>query len=379
MTIARIRLVVSLSRPPVLALLALFAATGMAQAGDGNDARRLALVLFVVGSFVISAVALNDVADEAIDRVNLAGAGDRPLVAGTGGRTDLRIVAAAAALLAVAAASAIGAAAVLVVVSGLLLGICYSTGPVRLSARGAIASMSLPAGYVAVPYLTGLLAARGTVRAGDLPLLGGLYVGFIGRILLKDFRDVTGDALFGKRTFLVRHGRRRTCAVSAACWVVGSASLLGVRHPTPALVVAQLTWVVVALGLLRALGVDGGHRRDERLISAIAIVGRGMVLTLLAHLGMTAARWPAAGATAVLAGILLVHLGQARTMARCGPRCRVRVPQAWSASAQGAELPHHVHLVPVGAVLDDPVAGDLEVVGEAELELVPRRRDRALG
>jgi len=375
-TISRIRLVVSLSRPPVLALLALFAATGMAQAGGGDDATRLTLVLLVVGSFVVSAVALNDVADEAIDRVNLPDAGDRPLVAGTGGRTDLRIVAAAAAALAVLAAAAIGPAAVLVVVGGLLLGVCYSVGPARLAARGAIASMSLPAGYVAVPYLLGLLAARGSVRLGDLPLLGGLYVGFVGRILLKDFRDVAGDALFGKRTFLVRHGRRRTCAASAVCWVVGSVSLLGVRHPTPALVAAQVAWVVVAIGLLRALGVDGGHRRDERLISAIAIVGRGMLLTLLAHLGTTAARWPAAGATAVLAGILLVHLGQAHTMVRCGPRCRIRVPEAWSAG--GAELAHHVHLVPVGAVLDHLAGGDLEVVGEAELELAPRCRDRAL-
>jgi 4-hydroxybenzoate polyprenyltransferase len=47
-----------------------------------------------------------------------------------------------------------------------------------------------------------------------------------GRILLKDFRDVHGDAMFGKRTFLVRHGRGVTCAVSACCWTAGTAVIL---------------------------------------------------------------------------------------------------------------------------------------------------------
>jgi hypothetical protein len=47
--------------------------------------------------------------------------------------------------------------------------------------------------------------------------MGGLYVGFIGRIMLKDFPDVRGDALFGERTFLVRHGWRATCATTPGC------------------------------------------------------------------------------------------------------------------------------------------------------------------
>lgn len=65
------------------------------------------------------------------------------------------------------------------------------------------------------------------------PAVGALYLGFIGRILLKDFRDVRGDALFGKRTFLVRHGRRATCAVSAGCLVTGNcAVVLAAQHAT---------------------------------------------------------------------------------------------------------------------------------------------------
>jgi hypothetical protein len=62
------------------------------------------------------------------------------------------------------------------------------------------------------------------------------------------------------------------------------------------------------------------------VISAIAIVGRGMLLTLIAHLGMTDAGWSAAGAAAVLASIVVISVGQAYTMARTGPISRLRVP-----------------------------------------------------
>src|SRR5204863_4707493 len=100
-------------------------------------------------------------------------------------------------------------------------------------------------------------------------------------------------ALFGKRTFLVRHGRTATCAFSATCWVLGAIALLGVRGASWSLAATYATFVGVALALLRALARDGGARRDERLIAAIAIVGRAMVVTLIAHLSMTDARWSA--------------------------------------------------------------------------------------
>ena len=322
----RIRIVVALSRPPVLILLGLFAAVGLAQGGAGDDPIALARSLVVVAGFLLASVVVNDLADEAIDRVNLPTDPSRPLVTGAGSRRELPAIAVAAAAVSLAAAASIGWRVLLVVTGGFLLSLAYSLRPVRLSDRGALASLLLPAGYVAVPFLTGLLLARSTVTAADGVLLGGLYLGFIGRILLKDFRDVRGDALFGKRTFLVRYGRRVTCATSAGCWVLGSASLLGIRELSPAIVAVQVVWVVVALVLLRALADDRGARRDEALISAIAIVGRGMVLTLIAHLGTTDAGWSADAAAAVLVAIVFICLGQARGMARTGPVSRLRLP-----------------------------------------------------
>ena len=331
--IRRLRVLVLLSRPAVLLLLGLFAAAGLAQGGAGDDPVLLGRALVVVGGFILCSVVVNDLADEAIDRVNLPGDAARPLVSGAGTRSEFPLIAAVAAVVALGASATIGWRAAVVVAAGLVLSLAYSLPPVRLSARGAVATMLLPAGYVAVPYLVGLLSVRSAPTGSDLLLLGGLYLGFIGRIVLKDFRDVVGDALFGKRTFLVRHGRGWTCVCSALGWVTGSVALFGIRGVTVALVLAQAVWVTSALVLLRALSQDRGVRRDERLISAIAIVGRGMVLTLVTHLGATDAGWSPWAAAVALAAVVAVIVGQGVTMACHGPIGRLRVPAAWDAEA----------------------------------------------
>jgi 4-hydroxybenzoate polyprenyltransferase len=318
--IARTRLMVLLARPAVILLLGLFAATGLAQAGRGQDPVLLAKALAVVIGFLLCAVACNDLADEAIDRVNLPHDPRRPLVAGTANRRELVTVAVSAAAVALAASVTLGWPATLVTAAGLILSSAYSLHPVRLAERGALASLMLPACYVAVPFLLGVFAVRDSVRPADLALLAGLYVAFIGRILLKDFRDVRGDALFGKRTFLVRHGRRRTCLVSAGCWVLGSVAIVtAVHRPSAALLGAYAVCLVAALLLLRALASESNPRREEAVIAAIAIVGRGMILTLYAYLS-------APSYHAVVVALVLVTLAQAVSMVRRGPITRTTIP-----------------------------------------------------
>lgn len=303
--IARLRLLVVLARPAVLLLLALYAALGTARGGRPEDHLLLFVVLVVVAALQLFSVAVNDLADEAIDRINLPGAKARPLVTGTGRRTGLRTMAVAAAALAPVAAIPLGRRCVLVTIAALAVSAAYS---LRLSGRGAVASLVLPACYVATPYLLGLYGAGATPRPEDLLLLAGLYVGFIGRILLKDFRDVRGDALFGKRTFLVRHGRRATCAFSACCWVAGGALItLADKDMT----VVTIVGAAGALILLRRLATDQGHRRDERLISALAIVGRGLLVVLLVQLTVDR--------PALVIALVTVFAAQATAMARYGP------------------------------------------------------------
>jgi 4-hydroxybenzoate polyprenyltransferase len=330
--IARIRLVLLLARPAVIVLLMMFTATGLAQAGRPAGASTLVRALLVVTAFLLYSVVWNDLADEAIDRVNLPG--QRPLTTGAATRSEFIVIGVVAGIVAVVVSASLGWPVLLVTAAGLAVSTGYSVRPVRLADRGALASLVLPACYVAVPYLIGLLAVRHRVTADDLALAGGLYLGFIGRILLKDFRDVRGDALFGKRTFLVRHGRRVTCAVSSGCFVAGNcAVVLAAEHTTWLLVGAEAACLAGVLLALRVLASGPGVRRDELLISSIAILGRGMVLMLLAHLSMVTAHWPAPGYDAVLVLLALGTLGQAARMALVGPAARLTVPDWLAAGA----------------------------------------------
>jgi 4-hydroxybenzoate polyprenyltransferase len=338
--IARVRLLIVLCRPPVLLLLVTYVATGLATIGHEQDPLPLAGCSAAVAGFLLFSVALNDFSDAAIDRVNLPGDPRRPLADGAAAGRDMAVVAVTGAVVALGASAALGWRVAVVTAAGLLVSAGYSLRPVRLADRGAVAALVLPACYVAVPFLVAVESLSPVPSASDWLLLGGLYVGFIGRILLKDFRDVRGDALFGKRTFLVRHGRRRTCAFSAGCWSAGGIVLaVAAGRPAPGCIGGTLLLLTAALVLLRALADERGARRDESLVAAIAVVGRGMLLLLLAQLSMTHAHWAPLGQAAVCGVLVVVVLGQAATMVRRGPISRYTVPVAWSDAAQ--ERPPH--------------------------------------
>lgn len=335
--IARIRLLLLLARPAVITLLMMFTATGLAQGGRAAGPFLLGGALLAVTAFLLFSVAWNDLADEAIDRVNLPG--QRPLTTGAATRWEFIVIGVVSGVVALVAGASLGWHVLVVTSIGLVVSASYSVRPVRLADRGAIASMVLPACYVAVPYLIGLLAAGQRLTANDFAVAGGLYLGFIGRILLKDFRDVRGDALFGKRTFLVRHGRRATCAVSSVCFVAGNCVVvLAVRHTTGLLIGAEAVCLAGVLVALRLLGRDPGARQDEALISAVAVLGRGMVLLLLAHLSLVNAGWSWPRYATVLGLLTLGTLGQAARMALTGPATRLTVP-GWLASGADGGLP----------------------------------------
>ena len=172
--------------------------------------------------------------------------------------------------------------------------------------------------------------------AGTVPVEGGrlsvagLYAGFIGRIVLKDFRDVRGDSLFGKRTFLVRHGRRATCRLSATFLIVGVSVLPFVREASVALVLTYAVYLALTLGLLRALARSTSARRDSALIAAIAIFGRGMLVTLYAHFAMLAAHWSSTAASAMIGALAVVVTGTAFDVLRTGPLTDTFVPAAFT-------------------------------------------------
>jgi 4-hydroxybenzoate polyprenyltransferase len=333
---ARLRLALIEARPAVLLLLALSGAIGLAVAGRADDVVAVARLLTVVTAFVVYAVCLNDLADLEIDRVNLPGDRRRPLVTHAAAARDVRLMAAGAAVVTASAAATQGFASLVLGVAGLAVATAYSLPPFRLSRRGVVAPLVLPALFVGLPFAMGVLAGR-ALHAADLALLAALYVGFVGRIVLKDFRDVVGDRLFGKRTFLVRHGRRTTCVLSASCWAVGSA-LLVVATPgvTWWYAVCQAVLAAAAVLLVLRLAVTDSHRADERCISALAIVGRASLAAVFVQVAASA---PPAAAYGVV-GLTALSLLTATEMLRLGPRqARVTVtdPRLTSSAVDRAD------------------------------------------
>ncbi len=69
-------------------------------------------------------------------------------------------------------------------------------------------------------------------------------------------------------------------------WVLGSAALLAVPDRSWALVLCWTALVAASVGVLVALAQPSTHRRDERLVSALAVLGRALVVLLLLHLAL---------------------------------------------------------------------------------------------
>src|SRR5262249_4749453 len=137
-----------------------------------------------------------------------------------------------------------------------------------------------------------------------------------------------------KRTFLVRHGRRRTCAFSACCWTAGLIVLLATVHrPTVALAIVYAGCLGGALWLLCRAGAGQGGRPAVWLVRAIRVIGRRVVLLLFAHLSMTASRWPGWRYALVIGVLGVLTAGMASSMARHGPITRITSPFGLSAAA----------------------------------------------
>jgi 4-hydroxybenzoate polyprenyltransferase len=316
--IARLRLALLVARPAVVFLLGLSGLVGLALGGVADDPVAVSRLLLLVAAFVVFAVSCNDLADLEIDRVNLAGDSRRPLVTGSAAVRDVRLLAVGSAVVAAAAAATQGWAALWLTLLGMTVAAAYSFPPFRLSRRGLVAPLVLPALFVGLPFVLGVLAGR-DLRARDLGVLAALYVGFIGRIVLKDFRDVVGDRMFGKRTFLVRHGRTATCLMSAVCWVSGTLLLVfATPRATWVFAASQAVLAATAVILVGVLAVTTSHRREERLISCLAIVGRAGAAATFLQIA-AAEPWVADASVGAMTAASLVL---AADMLRHGPRQR---------------------------------------------------------
>lgn len=107
-------------------------------------------------------------------------------------------------------------------VASILCGIAYTGGPFPLAYHGL--------GDVFVFLFFGLVAVAGTffVQAGELTgaaLLAGVPIGLLAAniLVVNNYRDVETDAKAGKRTLVVRLGRRAARVQFAGAWLISLA------------------------------------------------------------------------------------------------------------------------------------------------------------
>jgi 4-hydroxybenzoate polyprenyltransferase len=242
-----IKPVLKFVRLPILTTCFALALLGGAVGGSVTLRTLLIAILLIV--WYIHAASTNDYSDREIDAINLKNAHDRPLISGELSDRQLWAVHAASAVLAVGLSFIFGPSAVLLTSGMLIIDYIYSLKPIRISDRGAISQLLLATAYVYYPFTLGFWSS-GTHAPYPWLLTLSLYLAFVARLFLKDFRDVEGDKRHGKMTFLLRHGTLATCVAAS---VVGFASLTIMLYVTAFSFGLMLVLVVSHLLALQAL------------------------------------------------------------------------------------------------------------------------------
>jgi len=224
-----------------------------------------------LASSYVAATAINDVADQEIDRINHPGDRGRPLVTGEASERDLHLLHGLAALLALASAAIVGRVGLGILALSLAIGLQYSLPPLRLSYRTYMAPLVLSIAYVLIPYALGLAVAGAGASSNDLLFGGALVALFLARINLKDFRDREGDSRMGRPTLLLRFGKTVTCAVSLAALVASDVLLLAALRPHwPLAILLELLPVGHHVDAVHPVAFDrcqeraGGHRHRRQ-------------------------------------------------------------------------------------------------------------------
>lgn len=304
-----VSLAAEMLRYRVAVMLWMFMLLGAAYHGITSlPARDLLALSVALAASYVAATTVNDIADAEIDRVNHPAGRGRPLVRGTATPRDLWILNAVAAVVALAAGTVVGWRGLVVVAVSLTIGYAYSVRPLLLSYRPYSATPVLAVAYVLAPYAHGLALAHVWPGRRDAVFAAALFALFMARIVLKDFRDLVGDRRFGRRTFLIRHGKPVTCLVSAAALVLGTFLLEIALRPPPLLAVVLLGYSCAVAFQLHRLARIANPRGEQVAIGLAARMGNGLLITVLAWL-LLRAQGASPRDTALLVGLLLAAFG----------------------------------------------------------------------
>lgn len=247
----------------------------------------------LVSSYV-AATTMNDIADRKIDSVNHPSSKGRPLITGEATERDLYFVHLLAVVIVVFFALLVGVNALIILALSLLINYIYSLPPLKLSYRTHFAPLILSVAYVFIPYWLGAVIAHSKIAGQELFLIAGLLFLFFGRIILKDFRDRKGDALYGKPTFLLKYGKLSTCWVSFVSIICGNIFLfVGLPTKNPIILFTLELYLISVIFMLYKLSKVSEHDDEQTTIGIGAKMGNGLLLTILGFLVLLEYQAPA--------------------------------------------------------------------------------------
>jgi 4-hydroxybenzoate polyprenyltransferase len=291
----------------VAVMLWFFLLIGAAAQGPLRPGLALLLASASLSASYVVATTVNDIADRDVDRINHPRDAGRPLVTGAASERDLWRTNAIAAPLALATAALAGGPLLAVSGASLAIGYAYSLRPIRLSYRTWLAPTILSVAYAIVPYALGLLAAGGRIDRIDVLLCGALYLLFLARINLKDFRDRAGDAAFGKPTLLLAHGKTVTCAVTGVALLAGCVALVAALGREPGVIAIVFLFAAAILWMLWRLWRTSDPREEQIAIGLGAKMGNGLLACTLASLVLKAQGAPEGMRVLAMAFLGLVY------------------------------------------------------------------------
>ncbi len=263
-------------------LVTCYALVFLGSVANGHTTLKTVLAIFVIAAWYIHAASSNDYADRYIDEINLKNAKDRPLVTKDISYKQLWAIHFASGIAALLLATFYGAIAVIAMSGMLIMDYLYSFKPARISDRGIISQFVLAIGYVFYPFSLGYWST--STNSGYAWLLAlGVYLGFIGRLLLKDFRDVKGDKKHGKMTFLLRHGAQTTCIISGVFWFLALA-VMGYALSFKVGITAILTFGFIQACMF--LWTLAHTPLISRQLEIIALIAKAANITIIAILAL---------------------------------------------------------------------------------------------
>jgi 4-hydroxybenzoate polyprenyltransferase len=217
----------------------------------------------------------NDLCDHEVDAKN-----DRPFIAdirGTQLHRHIVVATVTIMLFSVGLSLLVSWSATGIVVAALIASWLYNARPYSGSRR-PIASILLLSGTSSfVPFVLGYLLGGGLREA---ILLGvAWWLMRISLSLLKDYKDASGDATTGKRTFLLAYGSSQVRRYSAVTFGIGALALVGLL----VVVLASLAVIVFAAyryAVLAPADYSQMHRHFVQLANYQLILEAGLITWL---------------------------------------------------------------------------------------------------